>query len=137
MRRRPMAPDKPAAGRRGDSPGAFGYPEAVAAKADLDENATGDPLLTAVGVRIRELREMAGLAPADFSRAAGFSLQYLWRLEKGQQNLNLRSISRIALALGVEMAALLEGIPADPATLAKRGWTPRSGKSKGGEPTVD
>lgn len=79
-----------------------------------------DPLLVAVGERVRQLRETKGLAPVAFAKAAGFSLQYLWRLEDGQQNLNLRSISRIALALGVGMAALLDGIDPHPATLAKR-----------------
>lgn len=130
---RPPALNDTAAVRKRDSPRTFGYPETMAANADPEEGAAGDPLLMAVGARIRELREAAGLAPADFSRAAGFSLQYLWRLERGQQNLNLRSISRLALALGVEMAAILEGIPADPATLAKRSWTPRGRTSDGRE----
>lgn len=87
-----------------------------------------DPLLVAVGARVRELRLAKGLAPVTFAAAANFSLPYLWRLEGGLQNLNLRSISRIALALGEPMTALLEGIEADPATLEKRGYGQRPGK---------
>ena len=88
-----------------------------------DESKTkdkGDALLKAVGDRIRSLREEKGIAPADFARAAGFSLQYLWRLQDGQQNLSLRSMSRIAIALDVPMTALLEGIDPDPGTIGTR-----------------
>jgi ribosome-binding protein aMBF1 (putative translation factor) len=82
-----------------------------------------DPLLAAVGKRIRNLREAKLISPKDFADTAGFRLQYLWRLESGQQNLNLKSISRIALALGEPMTALLEGIEADPSTIGARPYT--------------
>lgn len=88
--------------------------------------APNDALLIAVGERIRTLREVKDMAPKDFAAAAGFSLSYLWRLESGQQNLNLRSISRIALALGEPMTALLEGIEPDPATIGTRAYTRKS-----------
>lgn len=88
-------------------------------------DAGDDPLLVAVGSRIRDLRVGVGLTPKDFAARAGFTLSYLWRLEGGRQNLSLRSISRIALALGVPMAALLDGVDADPRTLGSRPWTPR------------
>ena len=87
-----------------------------------------DPLLVAVGARIKGLREADRVTPADFARAAGVSLQYLWRVETGQQNLNLTSVSRFALALGRPMAALLDGIDAEPATLGKRAYVPRPKK---------
>ncbi|MDE1918559.1 MAG: helix-turn-helix domain-containing protein [Sphingomonadales bacterium] len=84
---------------------------------DIKQN---DPLLMAVGKRIQDLREAKHIEQKDFAKAAGFSLSYLWRLEGGQQNINLRTISRVALALGEPMSALLSGIEADPATLEKR-----------------
>lgn len=86
-----------------------------------------DPLLKAVADRIEELRKARNLEPADFARAAHFSLQYLWRLQKGQMNLTLRSLSRIALALDVPMTALLDGIVPDPSTLATRAYERRNG----------
>lgn len=85
-----------------------------------DAAPTADKLLEEVGCRIRDLREAKAIAPSEFAKAAGFSLQYLWRLEDGQQNLNLKSISRIALALDVPMSALLDGIEPDPSTLTPR-----------------
>lgn len=79
-----------------------------------------DPLLAKVGRRIQDLREAKRIEPKDFAKAAGFSLSYLWRLEGGQQNVTLATISRIAIALGEPMSALLEGIEPDPATVAVR-----------------
>jgi transcriptional regulator with XRE-family HTH domain len=86
------------------------------------DNLSEDPLLSAVGRRVQQLREARGFKAADFARAAGVTQQYLWRVEQGQQNLNLRSISRLAIALDVQMTALLEGIEPDPSTVRKRGY---------------
>jgi transcriptional regulator with XRE-family HTH domain len=86
------------------------------------ETADEDPLLSAVGRRVQQLREARGLKAADFARAAGVTQQYLWRVEQGQQNLNLRSISRLAIALDLQMTALLEGIEPDPSTVRKRAY---------------
>lgn len=95
---------------------------------DIGENLK-DPLLAAVGERIRTLREFRRLSPKDFAAAAGFSLSYLWRLETGQQNVNLKTISRVALALGEPMSALLEGIDPDPATLEPRPYVHKAVKA--------
>jgi transcriptional regulator with XRE-family HTH domain len=87
------------------------------------ESEDKDPLLSAVGRRVQQLREAAGVTAADFARAAGITPQYLWRLEDGQQNLNLKSLSRLAIALNVPMTALLAGIEPDPATTRKRKYS--------------
>jgi ribosome-binding protein aMBF1 (putative translation factor) len=94
------------------------------------EETTKDPLLAAVGERIKNLREFKGIAPKEFAEAAGFSLSYLWRLESGQQNINLRSISRLALALGEPMSALLDGIDPDPETLGARAYVHKTSKPR-------
>lgn len=94
---------------------------------DTGQN-TRDPLLGAVGERIKTLRELKRISPKDFAAAAGFSLSYLWRLESGQQNLNLKSISRIAIALHEPMSALLEGIEPNPATLEVRPYVHKAHK---------
>lgn len=79
-----------------------------------------DPLLMAIGLRVRELREAEGMKPAEFARALGISQAALWRLEDGQQNPTLKSLSRLAIALKTSMSALLTGIEPDPATLGTR-----------------
>jgi DNA-binding XRE family transcriptional regulator len=81
-----------------------------------------DALFKAVGARIRDLRNQAGLNQPEFAKAAGVSAQYAWRIEDGRQNLSLRTMSRIAIALGVPMSALLEGIEADPGSLQNRAY---------------
>ncbi len=57
---------------------------------------------------------------------AGFSPAYASRVEVGLQNLSLRTIGRIALALKVPISALFEGVEPDPATLVNRGYGPRT-----------
>ena len=87
-----------------------------------------DPLLQAVGVRIRDLRTAAGLTPAAVAEAAGITKAFLWRMEAGRQNMSVRSLSRIALALDTTMSKVLEGIVADPDTLGVRGFNWKAGK---------
>lgn len=100
-------------------------------------DAPNKTLLGAVGNRIRTLRELKRMEPKDFAEAAGFSLSYLWRLESGQQNLNLKSISRIAIALGEPMSALLEGIDPDPDTLEPRPYVRKQKKAATGKKNGD
>lgn len=89
-----------------------------------------DPLLARVGQRIQDLREAKRIEPKDFAKAAGFSLSYLWRLEGGQQNITLATISRIAIALGEPMSALLAGIEPDPATVEVRPYVRKARKGE-------
>lgn len=69
-----------------------------------------DPLLKSVGSSIRERRIALGLSQEEFGRRAGFLKQYANRVEDGQQNLNLKSLAKIARALSTTMAELLDGI---------------------------
>jgi len=85
-------------------------------------------LLQAVGYRIRDIRIASGHSQQSFSQAAGMSNNYVWRVEAGRQNLNLKTLSRIALALGVDMSDLLTGIDADPKTIGTRPYQKGLGK---------
>jgi transcriptional regulator with XRE-family HTH domain len=78
---------------------------------------TREAMLRAIGERIRELREAKNLAPKEFAAAAGFSMAYLWRVEGGQQNLRVTTVSKIAIALNVPMAAIFENIEPDPSSV--------------------
>lgn len=82
-------------------------------------------LFKAVGSRIADLRKRANLSQQEFATAAGVSNKYVWRVEDGRQNLNLRSLSRFAVALQVPLTALLEGIEPANSSLAKRQWQRR------------
>jgi len=57
--------------------------------------------------RIRAHREAAGLTIEDLADAAGISVSYVSRLEKGERNLSVRNLNLLAHALKVEARALL------------------------------
>lgn len=97
---------------------------------DESEGSTGDgsdPLLLAMGRRIRETREKAGMSFGELATAAGISRGYVYRMESGKQNASIRSIARIAVALSTTISALLDGVDADPSTLGTRSYVWRDG----------
>lgn len=65
---------------------------------------------SAVGARIRALRERSGLSQRDFAAAAGMNAAFAGRVERGLQNLTLVAIARVALALKVPVEAIFAGI---------------------------
>lgn len=98
-----------------------------------DTNLEADePLLIAVGLRIKELRLASGHSQQSFAEAAGMSNNYAWRVESGRQNLNLKTLSRISIALGVTMADLLSGVAADPSTIGTRPYNGKRAYSESG-----
>lgn len=92
-----------------------------------DDQGASDPLLTAMGKRLRELRLAAGMTFQDLADAAGVSRGYVYRMETGKQNASVRSLSRVAIALSTTISSLLEGVDADPSTLGTRKYTWRDG----------
>jgi transcriptional regulator with XRE-family HTH domain len=61
--------------------------------------------------RIRALRSSRGISQAELARAAGLSRGYLSRVEIGMQSPTLEVIERLAAALKVRPADLLEDKP--------------------------
>jgi transcriptional regulator with XRE-family HTH domain len=64
--------------------------------------------------RIRELREQMGLSQVKLAVMADMDPATLNRLERGTGNPNLRTLERVAQALGVEVAELLPKAVASP-----------------------
>ncbi len=62
-----------------------------------------DPLeiVRAVGLRIGEAREHHGLTQAELAERLGIALRNLQRIERGEQNLTIQTIVKVANALGV------------------------------------
>jgi transcriptional regulator with XRE-family HTH domain len=58
------------------------------------------------GKRIRQLRMGEGLSQEELAFRAGIHRTYLGGIERGERNPALRNISRIAVALGVELSEL-------------------------------
>jgi transcriptional regulator with XRE-family HTH domain len=63
-----------------------------------------EQLLDDVSRRIGELRERAGLTQAQVAEAVGMTLTNYQRIEAGTQNLTLRTLGKVARALGVGVA---------------------------------
>jgi transcriptional regulator with XRE-family HTH domain len=66
-----------------------------------------DPLAL-FGLRLAEIRKAKGLSQERLALESGLARSYLGGVERGQRNIALLNIYRLAEALGVSPAALLE-----------------------------
>jgi transcriptional regulator with XRE-family HTH domain len=65
-----------------------------------------------IGQRIREARERAALTQEDAAAAAGIDYKRWQRLELGQVNATVKTLHRVAEALGTDFWSLLAPPPA-------------------------
>ena len=63
---------------------------------------------TRIGGRIKSLRNTRNLSQASVADLAGVSSKYLGEVERGEANISIELIGRIATALGVSMSLILE-----------------------------
>ena len=61
------------------------------------------------GHRLREMRQEQSLTQEELAHKAGLNRTYIGDIERGEKNLTLESISRLASALGVKMCVFLIG----------------------------
>jgi transcriptional regulator with XRE-family HTH domain len=61
-----------------------------------------------VGANLRRRREAEGLSQEAFAGVLGFHRTYMGGLERGERNLTLKSLERIAERLNVDPLALLD-----------------------------
>ena len=64
-------------------------------------------LQRAVGRNLRRYRQERGLSQEAFADLVGVHRTYMGGLERGERNLTLRSLERIADVIGVEAVGLL------------------------------
>ena len=81
-------------------------------------------LLRCVGQTIRDARKRKAMTQERLSEIAGVSAKYLSEVERGQSNVTILFLSRVARALGVDMSALLCGCddPSDERRLRRGIW---------------
>lgn len=72
----------------------------------MKKNAT----LTTFGANIRQLRLKKDLSQTALAKKAGLSPNYIGTLERGLQNASLKTLERLAIALGCEIPHLFKGI---------------------------
>jgi transcriptional regulator with XRE-family HTH domain len=69
-----------------------------------------DQLLVAIGARIRALRMAKGFSHEGFAAAAGLDRAYYGGIERGERNVSIRNLVRIAATMGVEIGELFPPI---------------------------
>jgi transcriptional regulator with XRE-family HTH domain len=78
-----------------------------------------DDVLKAVGVRLREARQKAGLTQAQLGTKADLKQSYIFELETGGSNITLRTLAKMADVLELDVRDLLpEGRTAAPSGAA-------------------
>lgn len=67
-----------------------------------------------VGAHLRTRREAKRLSQEAFAETLGFHRTYLASIERGERNLSLRSLERLAELIGADPLELLQPIDRDP-----------------------
>ena len=58
--------------------------------------------------RVQVVREQQGLSKSELSRKSGVALSFINYIEAGQKSPTLRTLEKLALAMGVSVTELLE-----------------------------
>ncbi len=67
------------------------------------------PLLRSVGARIRKARRAKGISQEQLAFAANLDRSFVSGLERGEFNVSLLALAKLARVLGVKLGALVEG----------------------------
>ena len=73
----------------------------------MKKNAVVDFLLRAVGEVIRTERGKRGFSQESFADAVGLHRTYIGSVERGERNITLGNLAKIALALGLTTSLLI------------------------------
>jgi transcriptional regulator with XRE-family HTH domain len=65
-------------------------------------------LVSVFAGNVRRLRKERGLSQEELAEAAGVHRTYVGMIERGEKNVTIYNIERIALALGVRPGSLLD-----------------------------
>jgi transcriptional regulator with XRE-family HTH domain len=66
-----------------------------------------DPQLVALGMAIRRIRQASKISQEKLALTAELDRSYVGRVERGDNNVAVLTLSRVAAALGVTMSELL------------------------------
>lgn len=75
---------------------------------------------TAFGRRVRELRNGLGISQEELADRAGLHYTYIGGIERGERNLGVINVEKMAGALGVSLAEFFAPFSARPASKRHR-----------------
>ena len=67
-------------------------------------------ILERFGERVRELRKARGWSQEEFAHQCGLDRTYMGGIERGERNVALRNLERVAAALGISIERLMKGL---------------------------
>jgi len=67
-------------------------------------------ILQRFGERVRELRLAQGYSQETFAHEVGLDRTYMGGIERGERNVALRNIEKIAVTLGISVSELTKGL---------------------------
>jgi transcriptional regulator with XRE-family HTH domain len=67
-------------------------------------------ILTKFGIRLRQLRKERGLTQEKLAAKAGLHYTYIGSVERGEKNISLFNIEKLAAALGVGIVELFPAV---------------------------
>ncbi len=68
----------------------------------------GTPVLVDLGQRIRAVREKQGLSQESVALASGIDRSYFGGIERGEHNVAVVNLEKIAIALGISLKDLFK-----------------------------
>lgn len=71
---------------------------------------TKHPNLIKIGKRIQLLRKQKGLSQEELAYNAGVARTYMGRVERGEQNISIQNLIKIAMALKTEVGEMIPKI---------------------------
>jgi len=63
-----------------------------------------------LGKRIAELRKKGGFSQEGFAHECGFHRSYMGAVERGEKNITIQMVNRVAKALKMSLSELLKGV---------------------------
>ncbi len=69
---------------------------------------TSHPLLKRVGARLRKARQAKGLSQEALAHVAGLDRSYVSGLERGEFNVSVVALAKLARAAGLRLSVLFE-----------------------------
>ena len=69
---------------------------------------THSSMLADLGHRVRALRKQLGMSQEALADEAGIDRSHMGKIERGERNVTILNVERIAIALSVEVAELLQ-----------------------------